>query len=197
MHRRRNIELKVRVPNLHTVRERAAEQGALVHAQLHQEDHYFPAPGARLKVRCLGDGGAELIAYSRPNAAGARGSNYILHPVTNASTLLAALSLALPQGVVVVKARTVLLLRNTRIHLDRVDGLGEFVELETVLRGQCEEDAWRELREIAALLGLPEETGIPGSYVDLLLAHQAGATPPPGDPPGSAGCDPGSRAGPA
>jgi predicted adenylyl cyclase CyaB len=66
------------------------------------------------------------------------------------------------------KRRRLLLLEHTRIHLDEVEGLGSFVELETVLSGQSEAEAHRELERIAAALGLDPEARVSAAYIDLL-----------------------------
>lgn len=57
----------------------------------------------------------------------------------------------------------------TRIHLDRVRGLGEFLELEVVLRdGESAELGVQEAHELMALLGVGDSQLIEGAYVDLL-----------------------------
>ncbi len=69
---------------------------------------------------------------------------------------------------VVEKQRDLYLYRHTRIHLDRVKGLGTFVELETVVTTQSDEEAARELRDVASALGVDQMTVVPCAYADLL-----------------------------
>jgi len=57
---------------------------------------------------------------------------------------------------VVVKTRRRLRLGATRLHLDEVEGLGSFIELETVIDGQSDAEAHAELRSIASALGIEE-----------------------------------------
>ena len=76
---------------------------------------------------------------------------------------------------IVRKRRELWLLDATRLHLDRVEGLGDFVELETVLGGAPEADARAELARIAAGLEIRRETLVAVAYVDLLAARR-----PPG-----------------
>ena len=72
------------------------------------------------------------------------------------------------------KERTLYLIGRTRVHLDRVEGLGDFVELEVVLaEGEAEASGLAEARRLMAALGIDETALIAGAYVDLLAA-----TPP-------------------
>jgi adenylate cyclase class IV len=83
--------------------------------------------------------------------------------------LLAVLSAALGVRSRVAKERHLLLYRHTRIHLDSVDGLGEFVELETVLNGLSEKEGRAESEEVRRALGLRDEDLLGGSYGDSLI----------------------------
>jgi adenylate cyclase class IV len=91
----RNLELKARCADLEAARERAARLGARRAADLEQRDTFFAAGRGRLKLRELGDGTAELIAYRRPDTASARGSDYELCPVDQAAPLARVLAHAL------------------------------------------------------------------------------------------------------
>ncbi len=165
---RRNIELKCRCRDLDDVRRRALAIGAREAGLLEQRDTFFAGPRARLKLRELGSGRAELISYRRPDQAGARASAYFVAPVEHADELAAVLEQALGSVGVVVKRRTLLLVRSTRIHLDVVERLGTFVELETVVSGQPDAEAERELAEIASALGLDAAERVPVPYLELL-----------------------------
>ena len=165
---RRNIELKCRCADLDEVRRRAKELGATDAGALQQHDVFFDAPLGRLKLRDFGDGRAELISYRRPDLREARGSDFFVYPVAEPAALRATLAHALPTGGTVRKRRHLFLYRRTRIHLDDVDGLGQFVELETVMSGQSESEAHAELRHVAAALSLKPEDAIPQPYVELM-----------------------------
>jgi predicted adenylyl cyclase CyaB len=80
-----------------------------------------------------------------------------------------ALSLAYGQAGRVQKHRTLYLAGRTRVHLDRVVGLGHFVELEVVLEDDEPSDVGvREAHELMARLGIEPSQLIEGAYVDLL-----------------------------
>jgi homotetrameric cytidine deaminase len=174
---RRNVELKARDPDPERSLERARALGAEDRGELRQRDTYFFTPRGRLKLREQDPGGAELIAYERADAAAARESRYRIARVDDPAALREALDAALGTVVVVDKRRRLLLWEGVRIHLDRVEGLGDFVELEGVAdegsdlarEGALVERLRGELR-IAD--GAIEATG----YADLLRD-----APPPGD----------------
>lgn len=164
----RNVELKARCADLEAARGRAEALGARWAADLDQRDTFFRAGEGRLKLREHGDGTAELIAYRRPDVAAARASDYELCPVDGAAPLARVLAHALGTAGVVEKRRCLYLHGRTRIHLDRVRGLGDFVELETVVGDQPETEARAELERIASALALRAEDVVAGAYVDLL-----------------------------
>ena len=165
---RRNIEIKCRCADLALVRRRAEALGARDAGVLRQTDTFFEAAHARLKLRDFGDGTAELISYRRPDTPTARGSDFIVCPVSAPAALAEALAYALGVTGVVKKTRHLFLHRSTRIHLDEVDGLGTFVELETVMSGQSDQEGHAELDEIATALGLRAADRVPVPYVELL-----------------------------
>lgn len=109
------------------------ELGAAAHGTLVQRDTYFEVPNGRLKLREEEAAVPHLIAYERPNLAGQRESRYRIVKVDRPDELLAALSTALGVKVAIVKERRLFLWEGVRIHLDRVDGLGHFIEFEAIV----------------------------------------------------------------
>jgi adenylate cyclase class IV len=178
----RNLELKVEcaAAGLAPVIERAYAAGIGPFTTLYQTDTYFAVPAGRLKLReiqCGGERSAELIAYDRPDATGPRWSEYHRVPVDPAQVepLIAALLATCGLLTVVRKRREVAISGRTRIHLDDVDGLGAFVELETVLADDDDKPAGDELASMARALGLTALVPVAGSYSDLQLTRE-GAT---------------------
>jgi len=165
-----NVEVKVRCADLEAARAAALRLGARPAVIEAQVDTYFATRTGRLKLREIDGARAELIPYLRVDHAGARRSDYRVVPVPDGAGTRRLLSELLGVHRVVRKRREVLLWRNVRIHLDRVDDLGTFLELEAVFDGSAEsEPAQREacawlLRE----LGLAAEPCIAGSYESLL-----------------------------
>ena len=166
---RRNVELKARDPHPERSLERARALGAEDRGELRQRDTYFATPRGRLKLREQEPGGAELIAYERADAAEARESRYRIAPVEDAAALREALDAALGTTVVVDKRRRLLLWEGVRIHLDRVEGLGDFVELEGVAAEGS--DLAREADLVARLreeLAIADDAIEATGYADLL-----------------------------
>jgi adenylate cyclase class IV len=172
-----NIELKVAC----TAEEFAAVRACLASRSLRsqetfrQTDTYLRAADGRLKLREIESSSgtsAELIQYQREDKPGGRVSTYRRIPIAPdaVSDLKAALSDALGILVTIRKTRTVAIWGSTRIHLDDVDELGLFVELETVLGDELElAEGEAELRDVVNWLGLASLPSIPGSYSDLIL----------------------------
>jgi predicted adenylyl cyclase CyaB len=165
-----NVEVKVRCADLAAARAAALRMGARPFADEAQVDTYFVTRTGRLKLREIDGARAELIPYLRADHAGARRSDYRVIPVPDAAGTRRLLSELLGVHRVVRKRREVLLWRNVRIHLDRVESLGDFLELEAVFDGGAEsERAQHEaVAELMHGLGLAAEPCIAGSYESLL-----------------------------
>jgi homotetrameric cytidine deaminase len=169
---RRNIELKAIDADPARSLAAARELGAEDRGVLRQRDTYFRARSGRLKLREEEPGGATLIQYDRPDGAQARESRYRLTPVDDPDTLRASLDAALGTLVVVDKERHLLLWEGVRIHLDTVDGLGSFVELEGVAAPGSDLNA--EHDKVARLrAALRIEEILTDSYSDRLLGPDA------------------------
>ena len=169
---RRNVELKALDPDPARSLAVCRELGAEDRGVLRQRDTYFRARGGRLKLREEEGAGAVLIQYDRPDAAQARESRYRLTRVEDPDELRASLDAALGTLVVVDKERHLLLWDGVRIHLDTVEGLGSFVELEGVAPPGS--DLTPEREKVARLqreLGIEEV--LTDSYSDRLLGAEA------------------------
>lgn len=164
----RNIEIKARCPDPDAIRRWLAQRGVKPAARLHQIDTYFVVPHDRLKLREIAGEPAQLIQYHRPDARAARTSDYVIAPVPEPGPLKEALARALGIRTVVEKQRELYLWGQTRIHLDEVAGLGAFLELETVITDQPQEEAERECREVQEALGIGEEDLVAGSYGEMM-----------------------------
>jgi predicted adenylyl cyclase CyaB len=165
---RRNLEIKARCPDLAAARAVVRELVGRDPAIEHQCDTYFHVPHGRLKLREINGATAVLIAYARPDTATARMSQYHLVPIVDPVVLKAALSTTLGIQREVRKRREISLWHNVRIHLDEVEGLGNFVEFEAVLGP--EEDAvlaQGRLDELCDRLQLHPDQFIAGSYLDM------------------------------
>jgi predicted adenylyl cyclase CyaB len=165
----RNVEIKARTPDLEAAAAVARRLSGGEAELLHQEDVFLYAPSGRLKLRIFAENQGELIYYKRADRAGPKTSQYEIFPTDRPHELRALLTAALGVRAVVRKTRQVYLSGRTRIHLDRVDGLGDFIELEVVLsEDEDPADGEREARELMAELGVGPDDLIERAYVDLL-----------------------------
>ena len=169
----RNIEIKARVADMAALVARAAAIADSGPVEIPQDDTFFRCDDGRLKLRVFEDGRGELIFYRRPDADGPKVSFYVLSPTASPDTLREALTLSNGQEGRVVKHRTLFLVGRTRVHLDRVQGLGDFMELEVVLADdETPEAGVREAHELMARLRVPAEALVTGAYHDLLRARR-------------------------
>jgi predicted adenylyl cyclase CyaB len=165
----RNVEVKARIESVEALLPLALACADGAPEAIAQDDTFFACAHGRLKLRAFADGRGELIAYDRPDAAGPKTSDYAIAPVADPDALRATLARAL--GVIgrVVKQRTLLTIGRTRVHLDRVEGLGDFLELEVVLRdGERAEDGTAEAHALLRRLRVDAQRLVPGAYLDLL-----------------------------
>jgi homotetrameric cytidine deaminase len=168
--RRRNIEIKARDRDPARTLELVLGLGAADEGDLQQRDTYFDRALGRLKLREQEPGEDELIEYRRADEPDARTSSYRHVPVAAAAELRDALDAALGTLVVVTKRRRLLLKDNVRIHLDEVEGLGSFIELEAV--AGADSDLSTEQAQVAELrerLDIGDGALVGESYSDLLL----------------------------
>src|SRR5690349_10020729 len=127
-----NIEIKARVSDFEHKCALAERLSGAPPQLITQRDTFFPCAHGRLKLRQLAENEGQLIAYSRPDTTGSKQSDYLICPTATPALLLETLGTALGTGVVVAKKRSLYLVGQTRIHLDQVEGLGTFLELEVV-----------------------------------------------------------------
>jgi len=143
-----------------------ADQGPVV---LEQEDVFFTSRSGRLKLRTINRQQSELIYYERGDLAGAKASNYLVVPVGDATAMRQVLAQVADERGVVRKVRTLYLIGPTRVHLDEVEGLGSYLELEVVLSpDQSIEEGQDVAEDIMAMLGIEESSLVRGVYLDLL-----------------------------
>jgi predicted adenylyl cyclase CyaB len=165
----RNVELKARVPDLAALETRARELADRGPFELSQDDTFFTCATGRLKLRELAPDQGELIFYRRPDVAGPKLCEYFIALTSTPATMRATLASAL--GVVgrVRKRRRLYLAGTTRIHLDDVESLGSFLELEVVLDdSESATDGEAIARGLLSRLGIGAAGLVAGAYLDLL-----------------------------
>ena len=171
-----NVEIKARLLDRASVEARAAALSDAGPQVIPQEDYFFTSVDARLKLRVLSPEAGELIRYQRSNQTGARRSNYSIARTSDPLVLRDILTSSLGSAGIVRKMRTLYTIGQTRVHLDEVEGLGDYLELEVVLGP--EQDEAEGMRIAEALLdnfGITKDQLVGEAYVDLLFRR----VPPP------------------
>jgi len=164
-----NIEIKARVRDFNEIKSRAAKLSDTPVEVIPQEDIFFNVPQGRLKLRVLASDRAQLIYYTRPDQEGPKRSDYHISHTPDPENLKRVLELAYGIRGVVKKTRYLYLVGQTRVHLDDVEGLGQFMELEVVMRdGQGDAEGEKIADRLMASLGVERSDLLEGAYMDLL-----------------------------
>ena len=165
-----NIEIKARCSNPEKVAKRLLELGADHRGTDHQVDTYFRVPDGRLKLR---EGKIEnnLIYYKRSNQDGPKKSDVILYPAGKKRGLKQILSEAMGVLVVVDKKRDIFFIGNVKFHIDNVDSLGNFMEIEAIGDEGEEEQLNDQCTYYMHELGITEEDLVSVSYSDLIFEN--------------------------
>jgi adenylate cyclase class IV len=137
-----------------------------------QEDFFFRGPRGRLKLRIFDPANGQLIFYERPDNPGPETSHYRIAPCHDPHALLAVLAAAYGTGPTVRKRRYLYLIGRTRVHLDQVAGLGDFLELEVVLADDEDEAGGRaEAERLLARFAISPDQLIATAYADMMPSH--------------------------
>lgn len=173
---RRNIECKAIDPDPSVSLAVCRALGAQDHGEIRQRDTYFAVTRGGLKLREETSGRAHLIQFERASEPQQRESRYRIVEIDDPEALRLALAAAIGTIVVVSKTRRLFLWRQVRIHLDTVDGLGSFVELEAV--APSDSDLSEEHALVAMLrerLGITDERLIASGYAEQLRSRRGPA----------------------
>jgi predicted adenylyl cyclase CyaB len=165
----RNIEIKARIAGVEAMAGRVAALADRGPIEIPQDDTFFTCAHGRLKLRAFSATDGQLIFYRRSDERGPKESFFVISPTASPDSLREALSLAYGRVGRVRKHRTLYLVGRTRVHLDRVADLGDFLELEVVLaEGEGPDAGIDEAHRLMAVLGIAPDQLVEGAYVDLL-----------------------------
>jgi predicted adenylyl cyclase CyaB len=167
---RANLEIKARCADLDAARERARSVATEWIGLDRQVDTYFLTRRGRLKLRESSLSGGQLVPYLRPDQEGPKRSDYRVIPVDDPAGVKSLLGELLGVHRIVRKDREIALYENVRIHLDRVEGLGSFLELEAVFDGDPEQERAQheKVRFLMHRLGIQESDLLSASYEGLI-----------------------------
>ncbi|CAM3535607.1 adenylate cyclase [Rouxiella silvae] len=169
----RNIEIKARIDDFSALYAKIALLADGIPDIIEQDDTFFVCPNGRLKLRTLAVDRGELIFYQRVDQAGPKTSFYSLSETQDPNGLRETLTLALGSAGRVIKQRTLFMVGQTRLHLDRVKGLGDFLEFEVVLEeDETEAQGIAIAEDLLERLQIQRQELVDQAYVDLLNQRQ-------------------------
>lgn len=164
----RNVEIKATIESVEALVPRVAAIASEGPSVIEQDDTFFRCERGRLKLRVFAEDEAELIFYRRVDQRGPKESVYLRAPTSSHEALRQALAMAYGEIGRVRKRRILYLTGRTRIHLDRVEGLGDFLELEVVLEeGESVDAGVREAEALMEQLGVEPSRLVECAYLDL------------------------------
>jgi predicted adenylyl cyclase CyaB len=165
-----NYEFKARLRDEEHVRAALKKLRARHIGNDHQIDTYFRVPRGRLKVR---EGRIEnaLIFYRRSDSPRPRRAQIEMMLLPRRNSLRSILAAGLGVLTVVDKRREIYLVGNVKIHLDRVRGLGKFIEVEAVSRSRGVARIRAQARKFQKILGIPSADVLAKSYSDMVLTR--------------------------
>ncbi len=165
-----NIEIKAKCSEPNKIRKILISKGADFKGTDHQVDTYYKVITGRLKLR---EGNIEngLIYYERENTHLPKQSNYLLYRTNPRTTLKESLKKDFEILTVVDKQREIYFIENIKFHIDTVEKLGSFVEIEaTDDGGKIEKDVLlKQCRYYIDLFGIEARDLISCSYSDMIM----------------------------
>jgi predicted adenylyl cyclase CyaB len=169
-----NIEIKARIRDFDRLRQRAEQLSDVPLQIIDQEDTFFNTEKGRLKLRVLAPDRAQLIYYTRPDQEGPKRSDYHIFETPDPENLKRVLELAYGIRGVVKKTRYLYLVGQTRVHVDDVEGLGQFMELEVVMQaGQSDAEGQVIAEGLMTSLGVERSDLLEGAYMDLIAQSES------------------------
>lgn len=169
-----NVEIKARANDFQFQAELAERISDSPPETLIQLDTFFKVESGRLKLREFPDSPAQLIFYQRSDVSGPKLSDYQITESQDPEGLKRILSDAYTVIATVTKTRRLMMSGRTRIHIDQIKGLGNFIELEVVLAdGESIKEGESEAKQLMDKLQIREEDLISEAYVDLIVTESA------------------------
>ena len=162
-----NLEIKIATISQDEMIEKVLKNGGKFLDTFRQKDVYYKFEKGLLKLRKQ-NGEYQLVKYNRNESKGERWSDYSLLFLTGDNVEDYLMDL-FEVEIIVEKKRSLYIYKNTRIHLDVVKNLGNFLELETVVQKITKQEAITEFNNVVRYLELDENKQIKKSYRDLLI----------------------------
>jgi adenylate cyclase, class 2 len=165
-----NIEIKAKCQDPRHIRDYLLSHHAIFKGTDIQRDTYFNVPHGRMKLR-QGKIENALIHYYRDDQKGPKSSEVTLYPVHESNLLRSLLEKALGIKVVVEKQREIYFIENVKFHIDIVQHLGNFIEIEAISENDkiSQDTLQDQCVHYMMKFGIRDEDLLHNSYSDQLL----------------------------
>lgn len=166
----RNLEIKVKLRDFRgaeILAESFCKGKSSQRFKQKQEDIYYEVNKGRLKLRIINGKTGNLIHYFRSDKTRKRVSTYTIAETDTPKNLKKIFNSLFKELIVVKKTREVFISGNVRIHLDKVERLGNYLEFEIIINSEKSGNAT--MKKLIKHFGLDEKQFIKVSYSDLLL----------------------------
>ncbi|HMU45973.1 MAG TPA: class IV adenylate cyclase [Chitinophagaceae bacterium] len=167
-----NVEIKAKCNDPAFVRNYLLSAGAEFKGIDTQTDTYFNVSAGRLKLR-QGNIENHLIYYERPDKAGPKNSHFELLKIPDAEKFRQVMSKSCGVKVVIKKRREIYYIKNVKFHIDEVNQLGTFIEIEAgnLLADLSVEELTAQCKFYLKEFGIQENDLLKESYSDMLLKN--------------------------
>lgn len=157
---RKNLEIKLQLDQK-TLHDLTTQLSPYYSETLFQTDTYFKTKQGRLKLREENGKNAYLIYYLRPDLEDAKQSDYLFYPIDDVALFLSVMQGSITEEFKVKKQRALYFPKpHIRVHLDQVENLGDFLEIEIILSQEVPlktaEAQMRQLQDELKLTNLPK-----------------------------------------
>ena len=171
-----NIEIKARLPNqelFDSIKSHLIEKTQTPGKPIQQKDTFFKSPDGRLKLReeLIDSPISYLIYYKRTDQPGPKQCDFVRTAVPDPEAMKTILTNTLGRRGEVCKERILFMVGQTRVHLDKVEGLGIYMELEVLMEtGQSKEEVISIAESLMAELKIEQSWLESEAYIDILEA---------------------------
>jgi adenylate cyclase, class 2 len=166
----KNFEFKARVNDISEKEARLQKLNPRFEGEDHQTDTYFNCERGRLKLR---EGKIEnaLIFYSRSDSPVAREAEIVLQKLPASNSIKELLTCSNGILTVVEKKRRIFFIENVKFHFDKLEGLGNFVEVEVIDSdgNQSIADLEKKCNFYREFLDIDKNQIVADSYSDMIL----------------------------
>ena len=163
------MEIKARITSIDSLLSKIRILCENEPVEMQQKDTFFHCTKGRLKLREFSNGNGELIYYNRKDTGGPKLSEYLRYETDNPTELKTTLTNSYGFLCVVQKKSVLYIFEQSRIHVERVKYLGDFLELEVVLTpDQSIGEGSKIAEDLMIKLGINSNDLIESAYIDLL-----------------------------